>query len=411
VPVLGSSRRGSTCFARVPAPAFEGMTMRRDTLRTLAACVCAALLGVSGARAVDGVIEINDASIVAAGGYPAVIGTSGSYVLTGNLAALGGTDAIDVFAPDVTLDLNGFQILGVGVGTGISGVSTGLTVRNGSVTGFTTGIAAGAASKVFQVKTTGNAGTGISGSACLVVESTVDGNGVGIAAQGCKVENNVIRGNTAAGILGMNNVIVHNHVEGNGGGGILTVGGGGTIQENVINMNATFGISDGILGPPPPTPQPPPGPLPERVDIRGNKIHGNGGLAGGPGISFLFPVLISDNTVSGNTGSGVVCGYGCTLRGNLIDSNNTLALPASGGASVGDGGNVTDNSISFNSGFGLSISVFSGYSQNTLNCNGPGFVPVCFVGPDVIPVGGPGHPTSGFMNLCSGVPGPAILCP
>jgi hypothetical protein len=379
--------------------------MKHDTLRTLAACLGATLLGVaSGARAVDGVLEINDASIVAAGGYPGAITAPGSYVLTGNLTPPPGINGLNVLAPDVTLDLNGFEIVGGGGGaTGISNLGPpGLTVRNGSVTGFGTGISAGATSKIFHVHAGFNTGTGISGSGCLIVESTSAGNATGIQADRCKLEDNVVGGNSGIGIVGMSNVIVHNNVIGNGGGGILTLGGS-TIQENVIQSNTVFGISDGIFGPPPP---PPPPPMPSRNDVRGNTINNNGGAAGGPGVSLTMPSLINDNTVSGNTGSGVVCGTGCTLSRNQIDTNNTAGLPASGGAIVGPGGNVTDNSISFNLNFGLTISVFSAYSQNNLQANGFGGV-----GPNEIPVGGPIHPTSGFHNLCQGIVGPAPTCP
>ena len=51
-------------------------------------------------------------------------------------------------------------------------------------------------------------------------------------------------------------------------------------------------------------------------------------------------------------------------------------------------------------GFGLRC----GCLHNRFDANGPG-------GPDVLPLLAPGHPTSGFMNLCSGVPGPAPSCP
>jgi hypothetical protein len=44
----------------------------------------------------------------------------------------------------------------------------------------------------------------------------------------------------------------------------------------------------------------------------------------------------------------------------------------------------------------------AGYSQNTLNVN---------AGLDVLTLPPGPHPTSGFMNLCSGIPGPAPLCP
>jgi hypothetical protein len=375
--------------------------MKRRSFR-LAGIVTAGLLGwTAGARAVDGVIEINDASILAGGGYPAVIGAPGSYVLTGNLTPPPGADGINVFAPDVTIDLNGFRIDGAGVAADCidSGFGfPGLTVRNGFVTGCLTGIAGGTGSKIFQVTATGNLFGGIIGFECLIVESTVTGNGVGVQAERCKVENNIIRNNGGIGLFGPNNVIVHNNIVGNGGGGIATFDGS-TIQENVISMNAGFGVSDTLIGPLPP---PPPVPIPVRINLRGNIIDGNGGPAGGPGVSFVTPSLISDNTVSSNTGSGIVCGAACVVNGNVIDSNNTLFLAASGGAIVGAGSNVTDNSISFNSGFGLNLPATAGYSQNTLNAN---------LGLDVLAIPPGPHPTSGFMNLCTGIPGPAPTCP
>src|SRR5262245_30660355 len=94
----------------------RGDELTRRTLR-FAGFAFACLLGwAGGARAVDGVIEINDASILAAGGYPGVIGVPGSYVLTGNLTPPPGANGINVLAPDVTLDLNGFAITGAGGG-------------------------------------------------------------------------------------------------------------------------------------------------------------------------------------------------------------------------------------------------------------------------------------------------------
>jgi hypothetical protein len=72
--------------------------------------------------AVDGVVEINQAVVDAAGGYPYAIKSSGSYRLTGNLdlkAAGAGPNvtAIEVkpAATEVTIDLNGFAILGPAV--------------------------------------------------------------------------------------------------------------------------------------------------------------------------------------------------------------------------------------------------------------------------------------------------------
>jgi hypothetical protein len=369
--------------------------MRRHRLHAARIAILGLWLCASVARAVDGVIEINDASIVAAGGYPAVIGTTASYVLTGNLTPPAGADAIVVLVNNVTIDLNGFTI--DGAGAGVNGIFApfvlGLTVRNGTVTGFTgPGISPGASSKLFQLKITSNGG-GIAGaSGCLIVENVIDSNlGIGIDAGRCKIENNVIVGNTT-GISGSTNVVVHNQINSNGAGGILTPGGGDTIQENVLLGNTTFGIADGVFGPPPPFPPP----APPRVNVTGNTIEGNFG----PGVSLAMPALVADNTVSGNFATGISCGSGCVVRDNTVTQNNLGGAPASGGVVVGAGANVTGNGISFNTGFGLTLPLVSGYSQNTFMANGP---------LDVVS-GGP-HPTSGFMNLCSGIPGPAPTCP
>jgi hypothetical protein len=372
--------------------------MERTLLRSLAACACAALIGAGGARAVDGVIEINQTSIVAAGGFPFTIATTGGYVLTSNLTPPASTGALIVTASDVTLDLNGFSIIGSGpTGTGIStiGAST-LTVRNGVVTGFgNSAVNMGVGGKVLQLKVsnTGPNGTAINGAdGCLVADSVISGNLIGVAVYRCRLENNTITGNLWRGVTAEDSVIVHNTIANNGGEGI-SGGAGCTIQENVIVNNGGGGIID--LGLPPV----PPPPFPNRVSIRGNTISGNGTM----GISFLHPVLISDNIVSSNDRTGIACGAACTLQGNVIETNNLSGLVGHGGASVADGSNVVGNTISFNTGFGLTLPATAAYSQNSLNANG---------GPDMLLSPVPGaHPTSGFMNLCSGVVGPAPTCP
>src|SRR5262245_28507468 len=115
--------------------------MNRVMLRRAQAWACAALFLLAGAaRAVDGVIEINQASAMASG-FPVVIMTSGSYRLTGNLSAPVGLRAIAVVAPDVVIDLNGFRIEGSG-GANVPGIAgslgggAGLSVMNGTITGF-----------------------------------------------------------------------------------------------------------------------------------------------------------------------------------------------------------------------------------------------------------------------------------
>lgn len=74
-----------------------------------------------GARAAEGVIEINDAKIRANGGYPYVISSPGSYRLTSNLVQPdANTDVIRITSSNVSLDLNGFTLSG-STRCGISG--------------------------------------------------------------------------------------------------------------------------------------------------------------------------------------------------------------------------------------------------------------------------------------------------
>src|SRR5579871_6824042 len=126
--------------------------MRRHILYTMAM-----VLAPITASAVDGVVLINQSTVMAAGGFPYKITQPGSYRLSGNLQVTAlNTDAIDIQANNVTLDLNGFSIsgpvtctgggasLGCGpssLGKGISSTGTNIIVRNGSVVGFFSGVA------------------------------------------------------------------------------------------------------------------------------------------------------------------------------------------------------------------------------------------------------------------------------
>lgn len=109
---------------------------------------CLLMTIASSAAWADGRIELNQASIEAAGGFPYSIGTPGSYVLTSDLTVGSDIDAL-VFVDSgaATLDLNGFQIAGPstcalgncanGVASGVSGDSgSQVTIQNGTIRNF-----------------------------------------------------------------------------------------------------------------------------------------------------------------------------------------------------------------------------------------------------------------------------------
>jgi hypothetical protein len=199
--------------------------MTRFTICSLTFSYCAALLALApSALAVDGTVLINQATSVsglpgcAHSGFPITICQSGSYKLSGNLTvADANTTAISITADNVTLDLNGFSILGptvcvgrpvtscspTGSGNGVAGViQRGITVVNGSVRGMGgEGINIGDASSVKNVHAASNGDNGISVSGGTVSGNTATGNGLnGIIAVGA-VSGNYAVGNGAAGIL------------------------------------------------------------------------------------------------------------------------------------------------------------------------------------------------------------------
>src|SRR5437660_214759 len=97
------------------------------------------------AFAVDGVVLINQSTVMAAGGFPYIIAQPGSYRLSGNLVVPNtNTTAIQIDADNVTIDLNGFAITGPlpcfvcfpGSGNGIFGLNrNNITIKNGYIKG------------------------------------------------------------------------------------------------------------------------------------------------------------------------------------------------------------------------------------------------------------------------------------
>ena len=105
-------------------------------LRMLLAIGIVTILCPIAAIAVDGVNEINQTSILAAGGFPYTIPAAGSYVLTGNLAPPGATGALVLGAANVVIDLNGFAIT----------TSLPLLIGGGLLVGFGTSLGSGCTS-------------------------------------------------------------------------------------------------------------------------------------------------------------------------------------------------------------------------------------------------------------------------
>ena len=121
--------------------------------RTLALVLTAAALATlaAPAGAVDGLVLIDQNHALAgsvtpgdAPGFPVTISQAGSYRLASNLTVPAGVNAIEITANDVTIDLNGFSIVGPGVFPGMTGIQgdgrTHIRIEHGSIIGFPTGV-------------------------------------------------------------------------------------------------------------------------------------------------------------------------------------------------------------------------------------------------------------------------------
>jgi hypothetical protein len=187
--------------------------------------------------AVAGVVDIGQNTT-----FPYVISKPGSYRLTSDLIVSSTTtDAIDIQAPNVSLDLNGFTIRGPVTCTGQvpnltcsasglsqEGINAGnepnITVRNGTVRGFAGfGVALG--------------GDGGRVEDVSVFENTF----VGILVEFGIVQNSVARRNAGDGIEGSFDIIKSCNSTGNAGRGFFLIQAD-TLSDSQASLNGNYGV-------------------------------------------------------------------------------------------------------------------------------------------------------------------------
>lgn len=225
----------------------------RKTVQITSLLVGAALLGgvAMPSWAVDGVTLIDQNKAMAGNvtpgdtpGFPVTLSLPGSYRLAGNLTVPNANiDAIVIAASHVTLDLNGFAILGStdcsggldpcannGIGSGIHtpDVQFNVTIRNGTIQGM------------------GNEGIFLRGDSHLVENMHVRSNGFGgifIGSSndqaGSIVQNNTAQRNGGDGIQLTRGLVSHNAVDVNKTGILIAVG---SVSYNVVTRNVNYGL-------------------------------------------------------------------------------------------------------------------------------------------------------------------------
>jgi len=196
-------------------------------------------------------------------GFPVTLDSSGSYKLTSNLTITdGAVDGIDITADNVTLNLNGFAIIGSASGTGI-GISafgqSNVNVFNGSVLSMGShGIVLDIASTVDRVNALDNGGDGIvTQGGSRVTNSTASrnfGNGINTGI-GCQVENSIANRNGVDGItVGLRSSVLYNTANFNENDGIetaqrcLVVGNAASENERLgLRLDTGTGYRENVL--------------------------------------------------------------------------------------------------------------------------------------------------------------------
>jgi parallel beta-helix repeat protein len=255
-------------------------------------------------------IEVNNVNTPGNATSVFIISQPGSYCLGSNVVGVAGKNGIKINADNVTLDLAGFGVLGVG--SSLNGILINnhfhIVIRNGSISGW------------------GNHGLdGTNGALARIEDLHTDANGANglIINSGSQVSNCVAAQNGAVGIAVSNNVLVTGCVSslnggdgfglgtactikscltfGNKGAGITT---GGVNHLTVIDCNANTNTLAGIAAR-------------ARAFITSSTAEGNGGA----GISTGPSSTISNCHASGNTGDGIIASSGSAITGCTVSAN------------------------------------------------------------------------------------------
>jgi Right handed beta helix region len=163
----------------------------------------------------------------------------------------GSGNGLNVGANGITINLNGHTLTGNTSGVGVrNGLFSGVTIENGSVTGWADGILVDRpTNKITGVRASQNqTGMVVTGSGSTVSGNVIFSNtgpGITVDANNVKVTANVVRQNGADGIdlfAGTGSFIQTNQVENNTGRGILDEGSKTTVTGNISNANGGDGI-------------------------------------------------------------------------------------------------------------------------------------------------------------------------
>ena len=259
----------------------------------------------------------------------------GSYYLTGHVTGVAGRHGIFISAPDVTLDLNGYSVVGVagslsGVRVAQSGVDR-ITVRNGTVRGWgVDGVSLGA----------------VNYASVEGVHAFMNGDtGVWLGSNG-RIQASSARNNQGVGMrVGPNSLIADSRVAASGSHGVV-IDGGTILRDSSVSDSAGTGVrvqvTLGVLA----------SAVIERCAVSNS---------GQSGISAHHDSLVQACAVSASGQYGIVAGTNSVIRDCVVgDSSLVPGFDGAGIFSASEGVRIERNTV-FNAPHGVQI--FQGLSN------------------------------------------------
>ena len=264
-----------------------------------------------------------------------VITQPGSYYLTGNIAGQPQLHGIVIEASDVTLDLNGFALVGSATqtreGIFVRGDRRNIVVRNGLVRDWRYGVRAWEGS---------NRAISATFDSLVIANNQLDGLQIGTDTL---VRDSVIRDNGGAGVLchGRNVRIERTSVLRNAALGVV-LSDGGTLRDSEIIDNTGPGVMTGFA-------------LTRMSYAVNTVVQGNQG----GGFRDVELIAIENCFVTRNHQSGVQVLWRTTIRNSDISHNHGNGVSVTGPYSENQT-QIDNNIIAFNEGWGVHVgSVFN----------------------------------------------------
>lgn len=283
------------------------------------------------------------------------ISTTGSYYLSANLSGAPGKDTIVVSAAGVTIDLNGFSLVGTDAArVGLLATSgAAVTVRNGRVVGGTYGVRTTSRACLQDLIVEGGTTQGISTTTDSTVERCrVSAAGIAVSTRGVVTDcittgaNGIATGShatvlrcrvSAGGISTGDNALVSDCVVDDAPGFGISAGDAATVRNCTVQVSARSGIVVGQRS---------------RIshcavrDVVGIAANADGGFAsaaggietvldacsagnsGVPGFNFTSSTQFRNCVSTNSTGAGFVGGGQCRFSDCIASGNSGVGISA-----------------------------------------------------------------------------------